>query len=64
MDEKLFSELIDSVEKMDKIRRGKKRASRKTVVREIKVADLRQQTGLSQTRFVRLIDVSKRTVEN
>lgn len=64
MDEKLFSELIDSVEEMDKIRRGKKRASRRTVVKEIKVADVREQTGLSQTRFARLIGVSKRTVEN
>jgi putative transcriptional regulator len=64
MDEKLFSELIDSVEEMDKIRRGKKRASRRTVVKEIKVAAVREQTGLSQTRFARLIGVSKRTVEN
>ena len=35
MDEKLFSELIDSVEEMDELRRGKKRAYRKTVVKEI-----------------------------
>ena len=64
MDEKLFNELVDSVEEMDKIRRGKKRASRKTVVKEIKAADVREQTPLSQTRFARLIGVSKRTVEN
>ena len=64
MDEKLFNELVDSVEEMDKIRRGKKRASRKTVVKEIKAADVREQIGLSQTRFARLIGVSKRTVEN
>jgi hypothetical protein len=48
MDEKLFSELIDSVEEMDKIRRGERRASRRTVVKEIKVAAVREQTGLSQ----------------
>lgn len=64
MDEKLFNELIDSVEEMDKIRRGKKRASRRTIVKEIEVAAVREQTGLSQTRFARLIGVSKRTVEN
>jgi putative transcriptional regulator len=64
MDEKLFNELLDSVEEMDKIRRGKKRASRRTVVKEIKVADVREKTGLSQTRFARLIGVSKRTLEN
>ena len=28
------------------------------------VADVREQTGLSQTRFARLIGVSKRTIEN
>lgn len=64
MDKKLFNELIDSVEEMDKIRRGKKRASRRTVIKEIKVAAVREKTGLSQTRFARLIGVSKRTVEN
>ncbi len=64
MDEKLFNELLESVEEMDKIRRGKKRASRRTTVKEIKVADVRLQTGLSQTRFARLIGVSKRTLEN
>ena len=64
MDEKLFNDLVDSVEEMDKIRRGKKRASRKTVVKEIKAADVREQTGLSQSRFARLIGISKRTVEN
>tara|TARA_R110002096_G_scaffold432336_2_gene649048 strand:- start:3550 stop:3840 length:291 start_codon:yes stop_codon:yes gene_type:complete len=64
MDDKLFTDLLESVEEMDKIRHGKKRASRRTVVKEIKVAEVREKTGLSQTRFVRLIGVSKRTVEN
>ncbi len=64
MDDKLFSDLLESVEEMDKIRDGKKRASRRTVIKEIKVAEVREKTGLSQTRFARLIGVSKRTVEN
>lgn len=64
MDDKRFSELLESVEEMDKIRRGKKRASRCTAAKEIPVADVRQQTGLSQARFARLIGVSKRTLEN
>jgi putative transcriptional regulator len=64
MDEKLFNALLESVEEMDKIRRGKKRASRRTTVKEIKVAEVRERTGLSQTRFARLIGVSKRTLEN
>ena len=64
MDEKLFNELLASVEEMDKIRRGTKRASRRTTVTELKVEVVREQTGLSQTRFARLIGVSKRTLEN
>ena len=64
MDEKLFNELLASVEEMDKIRRGKKRASRRTAVAELKVEAVREQTGLSQTHFARLIGVSKRTLEN
>ena len=64
MDEKLFNELLASVEEMGKIRRGTKRASRRTTVTELKVEVVREQTGLSQTRFARLIGVSKRTLEN
>lgn len=64
MDEKLFNELLASVDEMDKIRRGKKRASRRTTVAVLKVEVVREQTGLSQTRFARLIGVSKRTLEN
>ena len=64
MNEKLFNELMASVEEMDKIRRGTKRASRRTTVAELKVEIVREQTGLSQTRFARLIGVSKRTLEN
>ena len=64
MDDKLFSDLLESVEDTDKIRHGKKRASRRTVVKEIKVAEVREKTGLSQTGFAGLIGVSKRTVEN
>ena len=64
MDEKLFNELLASVDEMDKIRRGKKRASRRTTVAELKVEVVREQTGLSQTHFARLIGVSKRTLEN
>jgi putative transcriptional regulator len=64
MDDKLFTELLASVDEMDKIRRGKKRASRRITVAELKVEDVREQTGLSQTRFARLIGVSKRTLEN
>ena len=64
MDDERFKELLESVEEMDAIRKGKKRASRRTVVEEIVVAEVRERTGLSQTQFARLIGVSKRTLEN
>ena len=41
MDDKLFTELPASVDEMDKIRRGKKRASRRITVAELKVEDIR-----------------------
>lgn len=64
IDEKLFSELLESVEEMDKIRRGKKKASRRFHRKQLEVREVRAQTGLSQERFAKLIGVSKRTLEN
>ena len=52
------------VEEMDKIRRGMKRASRHTAVAELKVEVVRGLPSPSQTRFARLVGVSKRTLEN
>lgn len=64
MDKKLFKELLESVEQMDQIRRGKKRAARRTTLKTIQVKVVREQTGLSQADFAHLIGVSKRTLEN
>ena len=49
---------------MDKILKGKKRPSRKFVFKEPVVKFIREQTGLSQKDFARLMGVSKRTLEN
>ena len=64
MNDKMFNELLDSVKEMDKIAKGKKRPARKFVIKEPEVKDIREQTGLSQTDFAKLIGVSKRTLEN
>ena len=64
IDEKLFEDLLDSVEEMDAIRRGRKTASRRFESEELEVRNVREQTGLSQVRFAKLIGVSKRTLEN
>jgi putative transcriptional regulator len=64
MDEKMFSELFESVKEMDAIHKGKKKPSRVFELPEPEVKAIREKTGLSQTQFARLIGVSKRTLEN
>ncbi|MDA0791143.1 MAG: NadS family protein [Proteobacteria bacterium] len=56
--------LLASVEEMDEIVRGTKKASRVTEFAEPQAKEIREQTGLSQVRFAALIGVSKRTLEN
>lgn len=64
MKDTIFNELLESVKEMDQIRRGKKKASRRFEIKEPEVKSIREQTGLSQAQFSRLIGVSKRTLEN
>lgn len=64
MKEKMFNELLKSVQEMDQIAKGKKKASRRFVFKDPRVKTIREETGLSQTQFARLIGVSKRTLEN
>lgn len=64
MKDDMFNELLKSVKEMDQIAKGKKKASRRFTFEEPEVKTIREQTGLSQTHFARLIGVSKRTLEN
>lgn len=64
MKDEIFNELLKSVKEMDKIAKGKKKASRQFTFKAPKVKNIREKTGLSQTEFARLIGVSKRTLEN
>ncbi|TQV82645.1 helix-turn-helix domain-containing protein [Exilibacterium tricleocarpae] len=64
MDRDMFTELLASVEEMDAIVKGKAKPSREHHFPEPEVKDIREKTGLSQTRFATLIGVSKRTLEN
>lgn len=64
MKDEMFNELLESVKEMDKIAKGKKKASRRFTFKEPEVKTIREETGLSQTHFARLIGVSKRTLEN
>jgi len=64
MDKKLFDELLESVKEMDQIAKGKEKPTRSVTLAEPQVQRIRERTGLSQTKFARLIGVSKRTLEN
>ena len=64
MDKELFDELLQSVQEMDEVARGKRKPSRRTEFPEPEVKAIREKTGLSQSRFALLLGVSKRTLEN
>lgn len=64
MDEKRFDELLESVKEMDRIAKGKEKPTRSVTFAEPQVQRIRERTGLSQTKFARLIGVSRRTLEN
>jgi putative transcriptional regulator len=64
MKDKLFNELLESIQEIDAIARGKKKPARTFHYLEPEMKAIRERTGLSQTRFAQLIGVSKRTLEN
>lgn len=64
MDNKMFDELMTSVQEMDGIVKGGKKAGRVTKFPEPEVKMIREKTGLSQARFASMIGVSSRTLEN
>ncbi len=64
MDKDAFDELLKSVEEMDAIARGKKRASRRFDFQGPEVKAIRDRLGVSQDKFAMILGVSKRTVEN
>ena len=64
MNDEMFNELLASVKEMDEIVKGNAEPSRMFEYPEPEVKNIREKTGLSQTRFALLIGVSKRTLEN
>ncbi len=64
MDKKLFKRLVDSLEGMDQILRGKSAPSRVFRVDAVGVKEIRALTGLSQPRFARLLQVDVGTLRN
>ncbi|PHM69035.1 helix-turn-helix domain-containing protein [Xenorhabdus kozodoii] len=64
MDSKLFSRLTESMTQMNEIMNGERAASRETIIEAVKVKNIRQATGLSQTGFAKLISVNVGTLRN
>ena len=64
MNDDLFNELVASVREGGGILRNEKEASRTFVVDEPDVAAIREEYGLSQTKFAALLGISVRTLQN
>lgn len=64
MDEKLFNELVDSVQEASAIYRGDKKASRRFIFNAPDVKAIREKTGLTQAKFAVVMGVSVRTLQN
>lgn len=59
-----FDDLLESVTQMDEIVRGERQPSREFTVDALQVKAIRQATGLSQTKFAKVIDVQVGTLRN
>ena len=64
MDKELFADLVESLKEAKSISRGEKPASRRFTVEAPDVKAVREQIGLSQIDFARLMRVSIKTLQN
>ena len=64
MDNESFDELLSSVQEMNDIVKGRKKAFRKFDFPDPEVKAIRERLGVSQGKFAMILGVSKRTVEN
>ncbi|MEH6576270.1 MAG: NadS family protein [Amphritea sp.] len=64
MDDKMFNELIESVEQAGAIRRGETEPSRQYVYSAIDVKAIREATGRTQEAFAQMIGTSLSTVRS
>ena len=64
MEPTLFNDLQRSLKEAGAISKGKRAASRRFEHAEPNVKTIREQTGLSQSDFARLLQVSIRTLQN
>jgi putative transcriptional regulator len=62
MDKRLFERLVEGMQQHEEIRRGERMPSREFFVDAEKVKEIRAMTGLSQSKFARLLDVDVGTL--
>lgn len=64
MENSTFNELLESVQQMDAIVKGKVQPSRENFVAAVEVKQIRKKTKLSQDKFAQLIGVEVSTLRN
>lgn len=64
MDKTLFEELVGSLKEAQAIAKGRTKPSQRFVLAAPDAKAVREQTGLSQTDFARLMRVSVKTLQN
>ncbi len=64
MDKTLFHELLGSLKEAQAISKGRAKASRRIEVNQPDAKAVREQTGLSQSDFAKLMRVSVKTLQN
>jgi putative transcriptional regulator len=64
MDKQLFADLVSSLKEAKAIAHGQMPAARRTTLTAPNARTVREQTGLSQAEFARLMQVSLRTLQN
>jgi putative transcriptional regulator len=64
MKEDFFDELMESVQEMDEIVKGKKKAARITEYPAPAVREIRERLNYTQESFAAVLGVSKRTLQN
>ncbi|WP_105633255.1 NadS family protein [Cronobacter dublinensis] len=64
MDKALFEQLTASMRQMNEIDEGSRGPSRTFTIDALKIKEIRQASGLSQTKFASLIAVSVDTLRN
>ncbi|MHB1084252.1 MAG: NadS family protein [Thiobacillus sp.] len=64
MDKTLFDDLMQSLKEAKGIARGEAKASRRFEIAPIDAKAVREQIGLSQSEFARLMHVSIKTLQN